>query len=201
MRPGFFLAILALVGVLLPGPAMAQHGHGVMPLDRILPGVRRSHPGQFYDAEGPVPGPNGSMHYHLKWMTPDGRIEWLDTDARTGRVLGHMSGRAALGGRAYAPAPSYALPAPFAGRGRFPGPDSGYAPWGGYGGGRHGGYGYGREGYGRGDYGRGGYGGDGYGRDGYGGGYGHGGGYGRGGYGGGGHGHGGGYGGGGGHRR
>lgn len=175
MRPGLYLAILALVGVLLPGPAMAQHG--VMPLDRVLPGVRRSHPGQFYDAEGPVPGPGGSMHYHLKWMTPDGRIEWLDTDARTGRVLGRMAGREAFGGRAYAPAPSYPMPGPYEGRGRFPGGEPGYAaPWGGYGGYGQGG-GYDRGGYGRGGYGGGGYGG--YGRGGYGGG-GRGGGYGGG---------------------
>ncbi len=41
-------------------------------LDRLLPGIRRSHPGEFYDAEGPTYGPSGEAHYHLKWMTPDG---------------------------------------------------------------------------------------------------------------------------------
>ncbi|HEY4123765.1 MAG TPA: hypothetical protein VGM36_04070 [Rhizomicrobium sp.] len=60
----------------------------VRPLDRILPDIRRSHPGTFYDAEGPVEGPDGEYRYRLKWMTPEGRIIWLDTDARTGRVLG-----------------------------------------------------------------------------------------------------------------
>ena len=95
MRPGIFLMILAALGLLAAGPAAAQpqRDPGVLPLDRILPDIRRSHPGQFFDADGPTPGPGGSEHYHLKWMTPDGRIEWLDTDARTGRVLGASPGR------------------------------------------------------------------------------------------------------------
>jgi hypothetical protein len=86
----------------------------VLPLDRILPGVRREYPGEFYDADGPTPGPDGDEHYHLKWMTPDGRIMWLDTDARTGRVLGQAPGRDSFDGpgrgRNFAPAPSYPIP-------------------------------------------------------------------------------------------
>ncbi len=88
----------------LAGPALApaaaqergaaREAEGVQPLDRILPGVRRSNPGQFYDAQGPIAGPGGSQHYSLKWMTPDGRIEYLDTDARTGRVLRQTPGGA-----------------------------------------------------------------------------------------------------------
>ena len=54
------------------------------------------------------------MHYHLKWMTPDGRIEWLDTDARTGRVLGASPGRDSFDGPGpgayFAPAPSFPMP-------------------------------------------------------------------------------------------
>jgi hypothetical protein len=38
--------------------------------------------------QGPNMGPQGEPHYRLKWLTPDGRVLWLDTDARTGRVLG-----------------------------------------------------------------------------------------------------------------
>jgi hypothetical protein len=49
----------------------------IQPLDRLLPGIRRQHPGDFYDAEGPTYGPSGDPHYHLKWMTPDGRVIWL----------------------------------------------------------------------------------------------------------------------------
>src|SRR5580698_7355107 len=112
MRLGFFLLVAALA-IGLSGPALAQgrRAPGVQPLDRILPEVRRSHPGQFYDADGPTQGPGGLEHYHLKWMTPDGRIEWLDTDARTGRVLGAAPGRDVFDGpgprRFFAPAPSY----------------------------------------------------------------------------------------------
>ena len=65
----------------------------IQPLDRILPEIRRTHPGTFYDAEGPFTGPDGEMHYRLKWMTPDGRVVWYDANARTGRVLGSGSGR------------------------------------------------------------------------------------------------------------
>ena len=112
--------VLAVVAVLAGGalPAMAQHARDhvragrIEPLDRILPHVRHSRPGTFYDAEGPFRGPDGRMHYRLKWMTPRGRIIWLDTDAHTGRVLGvdrgarrpswgHEGGR--YRGRRYAP--------------------------------------------------------------------------------------------------
>ena len=93
MRARLFFALLLS---LLPlcAPAMAQPGPGgVQPLDRLLPGIRRAHPGNFYDAEGPTYGPQGDPHYHLKWMTPDGRVVWYDTDARNGRVLRTSPGR------------------------------------------------------------------------------------------------------------
>jgi hypothetical protein len=90
MRPAIF-ALLALLAPLVVAGGAA--GQPVQPLDRLLPEVRRTHPGQFYDADGPHPGAGGSQHYHLKWMTPDGRIVWYDTDARTGRVLGVSPGR------------------------------------------------------------------------------------------------------------
>jgi len=151
MRPGFILVILAALGVFTAGPVSAQPGRlpGVLPLDRILPGIRRAYPGEFYDADGPTPGPDGGEHYHLKWMTPDGRIMWLDTDARTGRVLGAAPGRDSFDGpgpgRVFAPAPSYPMPGPEYGRRSLPEAQ----PWrgggpGGYGGGR-GGYGGGRR--------------------------------------------------------
>lgn len=145
MRLGFFLLVAALA-IGLSGPALAQgrRAPGVQPLDRILPQVRRSHPGEFYDADGPTPGPGGSEHYHLKWMTPDGRIEWLDTDARTGRVLGASPGRDMFDGpgppRYFAPAPSFPAPQ-FAPRGYGPMRGGGYGgrgDFGGRGGGRHG---------------------------------------------------------------
>jgi hypothetical protein len=60
----------------------------VRSLDQILNGIRRERPGSLADVEGPNVGPYGEPHYRLKWLTPDGRVLWLDTDARTGRVLG-----------------------------------------------------------------------------------------------------------------
>src|SRR4051812_35025893 len=100
MRAWIFSAIFAGLCA-FAAPAMAQpygppaYGDrdGVQPLDRLLPGIRRAHPGDFYDAEGPTYGPSGDPHYHLKWMTPDGRVIWYDTDARSGRVLRSSPGR------------------------------------------------------------------------------------------------------------
>ena len=60
----------------------------VRSLDEILNGIRRQRPGSLADVQGPNAGPAGEPHYRLKWLTPDGRVLWLDTDARTGRVLG-----------------------------------------------------------------------------------------------------------------
>ena len=96
MRPAFFPLLVLLAPLLLAAPSAAQP---VQPLDRLLPEVRRNHPGQFYDADGPHPGAGGSQHYHLKWMTPEGRIIWYDMDARTGRVLGTSPGRDNFDGR------------------------------------------------------------------------------------------------------
>src|SRR5215469_15934721 len=164
MRLGFVLLVAALA-IGLSGPALAQgqRAPGVQPLDRILPEVRRSHPGEFYDADGPTPGPGGSEHYHLKWMNPDGRIEWLDTDARTGRVLGRSPGRDTFDApgarREFTPAPSMpAPPPPQFEHGRFggfgPAPGEGYGGRGDFGG--RGGFGGRGEFGGRGDFGGGG---------------------------------------------
>jgi hypothetical protein len=80
--------VLGLLYLLaLASPALAEDRRA-MPLDRLLPEIRRTTPGAFYDAEGPVPGPDGNLRYRLKWMTPEGRIVWFDVDARSGRVLG-----------------------------------------------------------------------------------------------------------------
>jgi len=123
------------------GPPPYGDRAGVQPLDRLLPGIRREHPGDFYDAEGPTYGPAGDPHYHLKWMTPDGRVIWYDTDARSGRVLRSSPGRDSFdsehsrGG----PPPGYGQPSP--GRENFDseryrgGPPPGYGqPYGGRGG-------------------------------------------------------------------
>jgi hypothetical protein len=91
-----FFSILLLVAACAfaaPGEAQAPRGtYGVEPLDRVLPHVRSGRPGRFYDAEGPFPDADGGYHYRIKWLTPDGRVIWLDTDARSGRVLGIARG-------------------------------------------------------------------------------------------------------------
>ncbi len=91
MRCRVVLAALVLVAGGI-APALAQPARPpesrARPLDELLPHVRNANPGTFYDAEGPYRGPDGRMHYRLKWLTPQGRMVWLDTDAATGRVLG-----------------------------------------------------------------------------------------------------------------
>jgi hypothetical protein len=92
----FLLGFLSLLAANIAVPAAAQpraSREGIQPLDRLLPGIRRDHPGTFYDAEGPTYGPSGNPHYHLKWMTPEGRVIWYDADARSGRVLRSSPGR------------------------------------------------------------------------------------------------------------
>ncbi len=128
-----FLGFLALAATAPLGRALAQPGYGppggVQPLDRLLPGIRRDHPGNFYDAEGPTYGPQGDPHYHLKWMTPDGRVIWYDTDARSGRVLRSSPGRDGFD----APGPGPYMGTPYdRGYGRQRDYDRGFGPPRGY---------------------------------------------------------------------
>ena len=116
-----FLVFLALLALAPAGTALAQpyggpYRDGVQPLDRLLPGIRRAHPGEFYDAEGPTYGPSGDAHYHLKWMTPDGRIIWFDADARNGRVLRSSPGRDSFDDNDRFRGPRNAGPRPFVDR-------------------------------------------------------------------------------------
>lgn len=69
-------------------PALAQDRRGAPSLDRVLPHVRQTVPGRFYDAEGPFFGPNGRATYRIKWMTPDNRIIWFSVDAQSGQIVG-----------------------------------------------------------------------------------------------------------------
>ena len=107
----FFLCIV----VSLPAATQARgHGPGPAPaqqLDKILPRFRHSHPGTFYDAEGPYRGQDGRMHYRLKWMTPQGHMVWYDTDARSGAVLGKVHGPRSLPSGPHAGRPAPRLPA------------------------------------------------------------------------------------------
>lgn len=114
----------------------AARGYNIQPLDRILPGIRTARPGRFYDADGPFPDPAGGWHYRIKWLTPEGRVIWLDADARTGRVIGPYRGYARM-----ALPPAGLRYYPFAGPpGRFGrrGEGGRHGGWGGWGGGhRH----------------------------------------------------------------
>jgi hypothetical protein len=85
MRARVVYSLLVLWALALP--TLAQD-RGRPSLDRVLPEIRRSTPGTFYDAQGPFVGPNGQAAYRIKWMTPDGRIIWFYADARTGQVMG-----------------------------------------------------------------------------------------------------------------
>jgi len=80
MRSRVFLFLFPLL-LSIAGPALARDGGT---LDSILPEIRAQHPGRLSDAE-PFTAPDGSTHYRIKWMTPEGRILYFDADARSGR--------------------------------------------------------------------------------------------------------------------
>lgn len=82
------LVSLVLCVFALFAPALAADRRGGPSLDRVLPQIRHSVPGTFYDAEGPFLSPDGQATYRIKWMTPDGRIIWFAVDARSGQILG-----------------------------------------------------------------------------------------------------------------
>jgi hypothetical protein len=87
------LVFALLLAAAAPASAQGRYIHpygrnGAMPLERILPQIRQRHPGSFSDVDGPFADPAGRLHYRLKWLTPEGRVIWLDTDARSGHVLG-----------------------------------------------------------------------------------------------------------------
>jgi hypothetical protein len=89
----FLCAVSALLLAISPAAAQGrvvrpQGPSGTVPLDRILPHIRSAHPGTFSDVDGPFADPSGRLHYRIKWLGPDGRVIWLDADARTGRLLG-----------------------------------------------------------------------------------------------------------------
>ena len=100
MRVRMLMALAGLSVLLISSPALAQRGHvrdrvragELRPLDQIIPGIRDRYPGEFYDAEGPLPGANGSPNYRIKWLTPDGRVVWFRADAHTGRIIGVEGG-------------------------------------------------------------------------------------------------------------
>ena len=82
MRCKSFLAALVIGLLSLCAPSWAE----TPSLDRILPAVARQIPGTMLDAHGPSPAPDGTLRYEIKWMTPDGRVFWISTDANTGKI-------------------------------------------------------------------------------------------------------------------
>jgi len=142
-----FIAFLIAVGFAgMAAPSLAQPrfmpGHyysDVRPLGPILQNIRNRYPGRFYDAEGPYPDNAGGLYYRIKWMTPDGRIIWLNADARSGSLIGPARNNWRQGPPAPPPPVTYGTGAQFgygAPPGRFPG--GGFRPggfrggWGGH---------------------------------------------------------------------
>lgn len=123
----FISATVVLAGPSVAQPYRAREGvqSGEMrSLDEILNGIRRQRPGNLADVQGPNPSPAGEPQYRLKWVTPDGRVLWLDTDARTGRVTG-VQGEDRVPGQQ--PRGFYGPP-PGVGPGPPPGPYNGGPP-------------------------------------------------------------------------
>jgi hypothetical protein len=91
--PAVLFALLASASPLCAqGRYAPPPAYNVQPLDRLLPGIRAGRPGRFYDADGPFADGVGGWHYRIKWLTPEGRMVFLDADARSGRVLGPYRG-------------------------------------------------------------------------------------------------------------
>lgn len=74
----------AIVAAILAGSAQAQSAAVSATLDRILPEIRTQYPGRLSDATQRI-GPDGRTYYRIKWLTPEGRIIFLEADAETGR--------------------------------------------------------------------------------------------------------------------
>jgi hypothetical protein len=153
MVAAFLSGLAGLQGTSLAQPYRAREGvqsGQVRSLDQILNGIRRQRPGSLADVQGPNPSAAGGSRYRLKWVTPDGRVLWLDTDAQTGRVLG-VEGEdrgppapppQAFGRRPGPPAPpGYNAPPPGYGRPPGYGPPAAIVP-------QPQGYGPPRQGYG-----------------------------------------------------
>jgi hypothetical protein len=68
-----------------------MQGDGLVPFAVVLNNIRRSFPGQLSDVQQQGP------FYRVKWLTPDGRVLFIDADARSGQILGVSGGGPAPG--------------------------------------------------------------------------------------------------------
>jgi hypothetical protein len=90
------LALLVVLAAGLPAstPAAAQppfprggmQQGGQVPFAVILNNIRRQFPGQLSDVQELGP------RYRVKWLTPDGRVLFIDADARSGQIIGVSGG-------------------------------------------------------------------------------------------------------------
>jgi hypothetical protein len=80
--------LVRLVAVLVLGLVSTTASAASAPaLDGVLPIVKRQVPGSMLDAREPSSvSSKRELRYQIKWLTEDGRVVWLNVDARTGRV-------------------------------------------------------------------------------------------------------------------
>jgi hypothetical protein len=94
----YLAAILMFLFLALADPAAAQRfpppggGGGQISLNEIVNAIRSRYPGQLSDVQ------DLGGRYRVKWLTPDGRVMWIEADARTGQILGVEGGGGAGGG-------------------------------------------------------------------------------------------------------
>ena len=116
MRARVISGLLLLFALASPAFAAGRQAEGRPSLDRLLPEIRRHTPGNFYDAEGPFTDQGGQARYRIKWMTPEGRIVWFEVDARSGRIMGMVTGTLPFSSGRRGQGPQvYPLPYPFGG--------------------------------------------------------------------------------------
>lgn len=62
------------------------------PLELVLGGIARRFPGHHLGVQGPSKA-GGRLVYRIKWLTPDGRVLIVFTDAESGEILDVRGGR------------------------------------------------------------------------------------------------------------
>jgi hypothetical protein len=94
----YLAASLMFLFLALADPAAAQRfprqggEGGQISLNEIVNAIRSRYPGQLSDVQ------NMGERYRIKWLTPDGRVMWIEADARTGQIIGVEGGGGGGGG-------------------------------------------------------------------------------------------------------